>query len=406
MSSPYPPSRPAFPALCVAGHPVWVSLILARWYAIPCGLCVPRARCGCPTGLPRVSFVCVCARALAASAPPPLPPWVGVARAPRAVPVLGAGMAVPRAPCPSACPAPVPCSVSPALGGGAARSRFPLPGLGLRSPREVGEGVKTRHQPHRALSCDLALCAVGAERGRPGGAPRARVSGVRGRALSQPRPLVLSGVRPMSTTHWLWVRGMRAWGPVTNPTTRALSSSLCALWGRHEGAGGGAPYAWASGIGRSPTPHRPSFGMCGRGPLPTGCGCGGCGRGDPSPTPQRALLRAGFARSGDGMRVPGGGRLLPGCGSSGVGCSPNPDHSSFQAGGRGPSPTGCGCGGCGRGDPSPTPQRALLRACFARCWGGTRVPGGSAPCLGVVRPGSGALPPLTTCPFGRADGEH
>ena len=70
----FPPARPAFPALCVAGFPVWVSLILACWYAIPCGLCFPRARSGCPSGCPRVSFVCVCARALAASAfPPPLP---------------------------------------------------------------------------------------------------------------------------------------------------------------------------------------------------------------------------------------------------------------------------------------------------------------------------------------------
>ena len=74
--------------------------------------------------IPRVSFVCVCACALAASAPPP-PPRVGLARAPRAVPVLGAGRAVPRGPCPSACPASVPCSVWFALGGGAARSRFP-----------------------------------------------------------------------------------------------------------------------------------------------------------------------------------------------------------------------------------------------------------------------------------------
>ena len=64
-----PPSRPAYPALRVAGRPVRVSLILARWYAIPCCLCVPRAWSGCPSGGPRVSFSCVCARALAVSAP-------------------------------------------------------------------------------------------------------------------------------------------------------------------------------------------------------------------------------------------------------------------------------------------------------------------------------------------------
>ena len=160
--------------------------------------------------------------------------------------------------------------------------------------------------------------------------------GVWGRTLSKPRPLVRPGVRPGCTTHCLWVRGVRAWGPVTNLTARALASWLCALWGRQEGARGG--------------------------------------------------------------------RLLPGCGASGVGRSPNPDLSSLWACGRGPLPTGCGCGGCGRGDPSPTPQRALLRAGFARCGGGMRVPGGGASCLGVGRLGKGALPPSTSRPSGCAAG--
>ena len=232
--------------------------------------------------------------------------------------------------------------------------------------------------------------------------------GVRGRALSRPRPLVLSGLRPGPTTHWLRVRGVRAWGPVTNPTACALASWLCALWGRHEVARGGRllPGCKASGVGRSPTPNHLSFPACGRDPLPTGCGCGGCGRGDPSPTPQRALLRAGFARCGGGMRMPGEGHLFPGCGASGDVRSPAPDFSSVQACGRGPLPTGCGCGVCGRGDPSPTPKRALLRAGLAHCGGGMRVPGGGASCLGVGRPGSGALPPPTSRPFGRAAGAH
>ena len=75
VSLPFSPSRPACPALLVAGHPVRVSLTLARWYAIPRGLCVRRARSGCPSGSPRVPFACVCTCAPAASAPPP-PPWV------------------------------------------------------------------------------------------------------------------------------------------------------------------------------------------------------------------------------------------------------------------------------------------------------------------------------------------
>ena len=39
-----------------------------------------------------------------------------------------------------------------------------------------------------------------------------------------------------------------------------------------------------------------------------------------------------------------GGRLMPGCGASGVGRSPTPDHSSFGACGQGPLPAGRGCG--------------------------------------------------------------
>ena len=120
--SPPPPSRPTFPALRVAGPPVQVSLTIARWYAIPCGLCVPRAWSGCPSGIPCVPFVCVCARALAVSVPF-LPPLVCVARAPRVVPVQGAGRAVPCGLYPSAFPASVCCAVWLVFWGGAARPR-------------------------------------------------------------------------------------------------------------------------------------------------------------------------------------------------------------------------------------------------------------------------------------------
>ena len=241
-----------------------------------------------------------------------------------------------------------------ALGGGASCLGAGHPGWGALPPQTTcpfgradvaqyplavgagAAGVGTCHQPHSVCSCELALRAVGAARGCLGGGALAWVWSVRGRALSHPQPLVLSNVRRGFNTRWLWVRGVQAWGPVTNPTACALASWLCALWGRHEGARGG--------------------------------------------------------------------RLLPGCWVSGVGRYPTPDHSSFGACGRGPLPTGCGYGGCGRSDPSPTPQRALLRAGFARCGGGTRAPGGGASCLGVGRPGTGALPPLTYRPFGPAAG--
>ena len=196
---------------------------------------------------------------------------------------------------------------------------------------------------------------------------------------------------------------------------------------------------------------------------------GGCGRGDPSPTPQRVLLRAGFARCGGGTRAPRGGascldvgcpgsgalpppaarplgglpgpttywlwvrggagvgtghqphsarscvlwgrhegarggRLLPRCGASGVGRSPPPNCLPSGRAGRAHYPLALRAGGCGRGDPSPTPQRALLRAGFARCGGGTRAPGGGASCLGVGRPGSGASPAPTARPLGGLPG--
>ena len=423
VSSPLSPSHPAFPALCVAGRPVRVSLVLARWYAIPRGLCVLRARSGCPSGIPRVSFACACARALAASAPLPPPP-VGVACAPvqfRCWSLVGLFIVV----CVPPRVLPRSRALSGLLGRGGGPSRSPLAWLGVVCPPlggplwraagahhpltlgAGGAGVWTRHQPHSAHSCELALRAAGAARWRLGGALLAWVWGVRGRALSHSRPPVLWGVRPGPTTHWLWVRGVRAWGPITNPTARDLASWLGAPSGRHEGARGGRllPGSGASGVGRSPIPDRPSFGACGRAHHPLAAGAGGAGVGTRhQPHSARSCERS--LRAAERHEGAQGGRLLPGCGASGGGRSPIPDRPSFGACGQGPLPTGCGCGGCGRGDPSPTPQRALLPAGLARCGGGTRAPGGRAPCLGVGRPGAGALPPPTASPLGRAAGAH
>ena len=380
-----------------------------------------------------------------------------------------------------------------APGGGASCLGVGRPGSGALPPQTAGPlgglpgpathwlwvqgaaGVGTCRPPHSALSCELALRAVAAARGHPGGSPPAWVWGVRGRALSDPRlPALWAGCRGPPPTG-CWCGGLRAWGPFTNPTARARASWLCALWGRHEGAWGGRllPGCGASGVGRSPTPDCQLSGRAAGAHYPLAVGAGGCGRGDPSPTPQRALLRAGFARCGGGMRVPGGvasclgvgrpgsgalppptarplgglpgrtshwlwvrgaagvetrhrphsarscelalpavgaarghpgGRLLPGCGASGVGRSPNLDCPPSGRAAGAHYPLAVGAGGCRRGDPLPTPQRALLRAGFARCGGGTRTPGGVAFCLGVGRPGSGALPPPSARPLGGLPG--
>ena len=221
--------------------------------------------------------------------------------------------------------------------------------------------------------------------------------GVRGRALSHPRlPALWAGYRgPLPTG--CGCGGVRAWGPVTNPTARALA---CCGGGLRVPGGGVS----CLGVGR------PGWGAL---PPPTARPLGGL----PGPTTHWLWVRGG---AGVGTRhqphstrscvlsgrleVDRGGRLLPGCEASGVGRSPTPDCPPSGRAGGAHYPLAVGAGGCGRGDPSPTPQRALLRAGFACCGGGTRAPGGGASCLGVGRPGSGALRPPTARPLGGLPG--
>ena len=102
-----------------------------------------------------------------------------------------------------------------------------------------GAGVGTRHQPHSARSCELALRAVGGMT-VPGGAPPAWVWGVRGRALSNPRlPALWAGCRgPLPTG--CGCGGVRAWGPVANPTARSFELALRAVGAARGRLGGGA----------------------------------------------------------------------------------------------------------------------------------------------------------------------
>ena len=125
-----------------------------------------------------------------------------------------------------------------------------------------GAGVGTRHQPHSARSCELALRAVGAAQGRPGGAPPAWVWGVRGRALSHPRlPALWAGCRgPLRTG--CGCGGLRAWGPVTNPTARALAR--CGGGMRVTGGGASCLGVGRPGSGALPPPTaRPLGGLPG-----------------------------------------------------------------------------------------------------------------------------------------------
>ena len=216
VSLSFPLSRPACSALRVAGRPVRVSLTLARWYAIPRGLCVPRVRSGCPSGSPRVPFTCVCARAPAASAPPP-PGWRGVHTS------RGSGTG--------------------RLWG---RSTWSMP-LRVSCPRPLlrlaclGGGGPVPVPPYLAWGCGCG------GRASPGGVPSTVARGVWGQALPLPRlPAHWAGCwGPLSTCcgrgragvgallcplglHALW--GLRAAGPVCG--VRAPGGGL--------GGGGGA----------------------------------------------------------------------------------------------------------------------------------------------------------------------
>ena len=213
----FSPPRPACSALRVAGRPARVPLTLARWYAIPRGLCVPRARSGCPSGSPRVSLSCVCARALAVSAPPPWVVWRAHLAWSRHRALVGPFHVV-RAP-----PRVLFRSLAPSgvLGGGRSGPGSPLPGLGLWGWRQ----------------------------GVPGGVPSTVARGVWGHALPLPR----------LPPHWVGCRGPRS--TCCGRRRAGVGAPLCplgqhALWGLRAagrvrgvhvlggglGGGGRAPY--------------------------------------------------------------------------------------------------------------------------------------------------------------------
>ena len=65
--------------------------------------------------------------------------------------------------------------------------------------------------------------------------------------------------------------------------------------------------------GAVPLPAARPVGRAAMVPRPVCPGCGRCGRGDPAPAPQRAPLRAGVARCGNGRRASRGGGAFHHC---------------------------------------------------------------------------------------------
>ena len=245
------------------------------------------AHCGDGTRAPEGSATCVCVERPESGAPPDRPPVLGRATDAHYPLAAGAGDA----------------------------------------------GVGTRHQPHSARPCELSLRSLGAARGLPGGGG-------------------------------------------------------CLL-----------PVCGASGVGHSPTPDRPSLGPVAWAQYPLAVNAGSAGEGtrhDPHSV-RSGELALPTVRAAQGR--PGGGPLACVWGVRGWALS-HARKSVLRACGRGPLPTRCGCGGCWLGDLSRTPQRALLRAGFARCGGGTLAPGGGAPCLCVGPAGLGALPRPNARPWG------
>ena len=286
----------------------------------------------------------VCALALPRRPLPP--PLGGVACAPGAVPALGAVRAVPRGPCPSACPALVPCCVWRAWGG-AVRSRFPptwlgvvavaegrprggcLPllrgasevrrspspdcpptgrAVGVRYPRAVGAGVWVwgpYSVPLARTPCGgcvprggpVAFVCRGAGLGGGGvrRAPRLRGRGAPvGRGVALPRSVPLPSLgRQQSGCHWRRsVHGGRGAPYRSGSCSSAFTGcDLCGVLARWRGLAYSPrflwePAAWAGGRAAVRLLSRAG----GRGIIPPASGGGGRG--------PRALLAGGWGLGG------------------------------------------------------------------------------------------------------------
>ena len=253
---------------------------------------------------------------------------------------------------------------------GRALSRPRLPALwaGCRGPLPTGcecGGVRAWRPVTnpKTRSCELALRAVGAARGRPGGAPPAWVWGVRvGRS---PTPDCPPSGRAAGAHYPLAVGagGCGRGDPSPTPQRALLRAGFARCGGGMRAPGGGSS---CLGVGRpgsgtlAPPTARPLEGC--RGPLPIGCGCGGVRAWGPVTNPTARALASWFCALWGRHEGARGGRLLLGCGTSGVGRSPDPDCQPSGRAAGAHYPLAVGAGDCGCGGPSPTPQCALLRA--------------------------------------------
>ena len=426
------------------------------WRAVPSGCPLP-SLAGTPfhavcafreLGPVALLVVPACPLRLCALALPrrPLPPPLGGgACAPRAVPALGAGRAVPRGPCPSACPT---RSLAPSgvLGGGRSGPGSPLPGLGLYAPRGGGG----RASPGGCLSllrgasdarrspspnCPLTERAVGVHYPRALGAgvlvsqpnavpsacmpcggyvPRGwRVAVPGGGAFHRCEGRLRSGAPPFPTarpvggllrsaTHVLRARACGCGGPSRSPWPACPVGAACREGGGGPSPGGSACHRCEERLVSSavPPPAARPLGRAAGVPPPVCPGCGRCGLGTQhQPHSVRpcglALLAVGVAKGRSRWAAfhRCEGRLWSGA---------PPPRTAGQLGGLLGSPTHVLRARCWGPTLSPCPACPVGAAC--RGGGGGPSPGGMACRRCEGRLVSGAVPPRAARPLGRAAG--
>ena len=221
-----------------------------------------------------------------------------------------------------------------------------------------------------------AACRGGGEGPAPGGLVCHRcekhlVSGAVPPPAARPLERAARVPRPVCPGCGRCGRGDQAPAPQRAP----LAGRRCSLWGWPKGVPGRGAFHHCEGRLRSgavPLPTaRPLGGLLGSATnvlWARVCGCGG-----PTLSPSPACPVGAACRGGCVGPSPGGvachrceGRLVSGP-------VPPPAARPLERAAGAPRPVWPGCGRCGRGDPAPAPQRAPLRAGFARCGGGRRA---------------------------------
>ena len=161
-------------------------------------------------------------------------------------------------------------------------------------------------------ACALAgrRCSLwGWRRGVPGGDAFYLCEGrLRSGAVPPPAARPLAGLLG-SATDVRWARVCGCGGSTLSPWLACPVGAVCRGGGGGPSQGGMACHRCEGHLvsGAVPPPTARPLERAARVPRPVCPGCGWCWRGNPAPAPQRAPLRAGVARCGDGGGASPGG---------------------------------------------------------------------------------------------------